>query len=113
MRPKNGSPSNGPIGHVALLVARGDRHSGAECDLHAGVPPAGIQHVQRQWSHVRLPIDTEQEKLTAVRRTLWKIGVVIVISAFRFLDWISSLVEWKFGSKKHANEAEESERVER
>ena len=48
-----------------------------------------------------------------MRRTLWKIGVVIVISAFRFLDWISSLVEWNFGSKEHANEAEDSERFER
>ena len=62
---------------------------------------------------VRLPIDAEQENLTAMRRTLRKIGVVIVISAFRFLDWISSLVEWNFGSKEHANEAEGSERVER
>ena len=61
----------------------------------------------------RLPIDAEQEKSTAMRRTLWKIGVVIVISAFRFLDWISSLVDSNFGSKKHSNEAEESERVER
>jgi hypothetical protein len=60
-----------------------------------------------------LPIDAEQEKSTAMRRILWKIGVVIVISAFRFLDWISSLVEWNLRSKKHANEAEDPERVER
>ena len=48
-----------------------------------------------------------------MRRTLWKIGVVIVISAFRFLDWISSLVEWNFGSKENANDSEDSERFER
>jgi hypothetical protein len=62
---------------------------------------------------VRLPIDTEQEKLTAMRRTLWKIGVVIVISAFRFIDWISSLAEWNFASKEHANETRDAERFER
>jgi hypothetical protein len=48
-----------------------------------------------------------------MRRTLWKIGVVVVISVFRLLDWMLSLVEWKRGSKGRANEAEDSDRFER
>ena len=57
--------------------------------------------------------DAEKEKSTAMRRTSWKLGVVIVISAFRFIDWISSLVEWNFGSKEHANETGDADRFER
>jgi hypothetical protein len=56
--------------------------------------------------------DAEKEKSTAMRRSLWKLGVVIVISAFRFIDWISSLVKWNFGSKEHANETRDAERSE-
>jgi hypothetical protein len=48
-----------------------------------------------------------------MRRTLWKIGVVAVISVFRLLDWMSSLVEWKRGSKERVNDAEDSDRFER
>jgi hypothetical protein len=113
MRPESGSPSDGPIGHVALLVARGAAFRGRVPPPCRRSAPLASSACGDNGLAVRLPIDAEQEKLTAMRRTLWKIGVVIVISAFRFLDWTSSLVEWNFGSKEHSNEAEDSERVER
>jgi hypothetical protein len=113
MRPKNGSPSDGPIGHVALLVPRGAGIPGPSAVSMPASRPLASSACDDNGLAFRLPIDAEQEKLTAMRRTLWKIGVVIVISAFRFLDWISSLVEWNFGSKEHANESEDYERFER
>jgi len=96
-----------------LLVSRGAGIPGPSAVSMPASRPRASSACGDNGLAVRLPIDAEQEKLTAMRRTLWKIGVVIVISAFCFLDWISSLVEWNLGSKEHANEAEDSERVER